>query len=116
MAAGDQIQAEVGYRHIQMLDSVTSNISSEWFDVRSFNQSTIGVEGQDFKFKATVSAHTSVSRTKPLRSESGIIRDSVTADGEITYDVLPCWMKVAITNYKSGIISVNLIIRHTGVK
>lgn len=117
MAEGEQIRAEVGYRHIQMLDSVTSNISSAWFDVRSFNQSCIGVEGKnEINFNATVSVHTSISKTKPLRSENGIVRDSVTAAGEITYNVLPCWMKVAVTDYKSGIISVNIILRHMGVK
>jgi hypothetical protein len=117
MAAEEQIQAGVGYRHIQMLDSVTSDISSVWFDVRTFNQSSIGVEGKDeINFDAIVSVHTSIARIKPLPLQNGIVRDSVTAAGEITYDVLPCWMKVAVTDYESGIISVNMILRHLGVK
>lgn len=111
MANGDPITRKDRLFHVKMIDARAATDNGVWLSTDGYDQVTFHVDGIT---TATVTINASNAPTIPANSTAGVVRASLTADGEVIYDVLPRWMKCAITAWTTGTISVYAVFRLSG--
>lgn len=111
MASGDVISRKERFVHIKMLDALAAADNGVWIECHGYDQVSIHIDGIT---TATVTVNASSKATKPANTVHDIVRASLTADGEVTYQVLPRWMKCRISAWTSGTVSAFAVFRLTG--
>ena len=113
MANGKVDLQRPGIMQIRLIDALAATSDGQWIDTKGFDTASIQVTGIT---TATVRIHTSNQPTIPANSSHEEERTSVTADAEITYTILPRWIKARISAWTSGTISVFIVLRRVGAQ
>ena len=111
MANGDFAVKKDRLAHVLLLDAVGAVNDGVWIDTYGYDQVSIQVNGIT---TATVKIHGSNKLTIPANTAHEVERVSLTADGEVIYDVLPRWMKARVSAWTAGVISVIAVFRLSG--
>lgn len=98
---------------IRLIDAIAATDDGQWISTKGYDQASIQVDGIT---TATVRINASNQPTQPANSSHEIERTNVTVDSEITYAVLPMWIKARISAWTSGTISVFITLRRSGGK
>jgi len=111
LANGDVISQGDYFKHIKLIDAKSATDNGVWVDCRRYDQASIHVSGIT---TATVIINASNAASFPGNSSHEVQRASLSADGEIIYEVLPAFIKARISAWTSGATSVFIILRSTG--
>lgn len=90
-----------------LLNAATGTGSSEWFNISDLDEKSLDIRISD---TATVQVMVSNAPTQPAKATDGPQQGAnVTADGMITFDSAAKWVKVKVSAYSAGTVTVYLV-------
>ncbi len=106
MANGTKYVMDPDFGHFTLIDGAVATTDGAWVDVGRYSKCSIHVDGIT---TATVTINGSNAQTIPADSANGdAIGSSITADGWVSLDPLPRWLKARVTVWSSGTVRVDV--------